>query len=137
MKDNRRRQKYLGTIFQKKLLFLVFASAVIPAMVVAVCMYYLIFNMLAVQMVFPEAIANNLMPVLHKVNIILAISIPVIFLLLWMIALELSHRMAGPLYRVERELDERISGITQGPIKIRRKDELKPLVDKLNKLLSQ
>lgn len=135
MKNNRRRKKYLGTVFQKKLLFLVFTSAVIPAVIVAVCMYYLIFNMLAIQMVFPEAIANSLLPVLHKVNIILAISIPVILLLIWIIALELSHRIAGPLYRMEKELDERISGTKQGPIKIRKKDELKLLLDKLNKLL--
>lgn len=137
MKNNRRRKKYLGTVFQKKLLFLVFASAVIPATIVAVCMYYLIFNMLAVQMVFPEAIANNLMPVLHKVNIILAISIPITLLLIWIIALELSHRIAGPLYRMEKELDERISGAKQGSIKLRKKDEFKLLVDKLNKLLSK
>lgn len=137
MKNNRRRKKYLGTVFQKKLLFLVFTCAVIPAAIVAACMYYLIFNMLAMQMVFPEAIANNLMPVLHRVNIILGVSIPVILLLIWIIALELSHRISGPLYRVEKELDERISGTKQGPIKLRKKDELKSLVDKLNKLLSK
>ena len=137
MKNNRRRKKYLGTVFQKKLLFLVFASALIPAVIVAVCMYYLIFNMLAVQMVFPEAIANNLMPVLHKVNIILGVSIPITLLLIWIIALELSHRIAGPIYRLEKELDERISGAKQGPVKLRKKDEFKLLVDKLNKLISR
>ncbi len=86
-------------------------------------------------MAFPEAIANNLMPVLQRVNIILLVSMPIVLLLIWIVALELSHRIAGPLYRLEKELDERISGAKQGPIELRKKDELKLLVDKLNKLI--
>lgn len=137
MKNNKRRIKYLGTPFQKKLLFLVFASAVIPAVIISACLYYLVFHMLAIQMAFPEAIAYNVMPVLHKVNIILAISLPVCLFLIWVISLELSHRAAGPLYRMEKELDERIRGQKQGPIKLRKNDEFKSFVDKLNKVLAK
>jgi len=135
MKNNLRRKKYLGTSFQKKMLFLVFASSVIPAVIIAACLYYLIFQMLATQMVFPEAIAHNIIPVLNKVNLILAVALPVSLFLLWIIALELSHRVAGPLYRIEKELDERISGNKHGPIRLRAKDEFKLLADKLNKLI--
>lgn len=135
MKNNRRAKKYLGTAFQKKLLFLVFTSAVIPAIVIAACMYYLIFNVLALEMVFPEIIASNLMPALHKANIVIVTAIPVILFIIWVAALGLSHRIAGPMYRLEKELEERIQGIKQGPIKLRKNDEFRSLVDKLNKLL--
>jgi hypothetical protein len=135
MKNNSRKKKYIGTSFQKRLLFLVFASAVIPAVILAACLYYLIFHMLSLQMVFPEAIAYNVMPVLRQVNLLIFIALPVSLVLIWVIALELSHRIAGPLYRMEKELDERINGSKHGPIRLRAKDEFKLLADKLNKLI--
>ncbi len=135
--ENKRRTKYLGTAFQKKLLFLVLAAALIPAAIIAICMYYLIFHMMGRQLGIPESIAYNLMPVLQKVNIIIAFAIPICLVLIWIIALELSHRVAGPFYRLEKELDERIAGKKHGPIMLRRKDEFKLLVDKINQLLTK
>lgn len=116
-------------------MFLVFVSAVVPATVIASCLYYLIFDMLALQMMIPEAIAYNLLPVLNKVNLILAVAIPVIIVLIWFAALELSHRIAGPLYRIEKELDEIASGAKRTPIKVRKNDELQSLATRLNKVI--
>lgn len=137
MLKNKRKTKLLNVPFQKKVLFLIFLSAVIPTAIVAVCLYYLIFNMLAWQIGIPEAIAYNLMPVVRKVNFILLVSLPISLLVIWLIALELSHRIAGPLYRLERELEEVLSGKKHEPIKVRSKDELKSLVDKINKFLGR
>ena len=137
MEKNKRKKKYMGTSFQKKLLLLIFASAVIPTSIVGIALYYLIFNLLAWQIGIPEAIAYNLIPVLRKINLIILISLPVVFLLIWFIALELSHRISGPLFRLERELDERIAGKGQGHIRLRPKDELRVLVDKINKLINK
>jgi len=136
---NKRRKMYLGTAFQKKMLFLVFTAAIVPAAVLATCLYYLIFHMLAGQMVIPEAIAYNLVPVLSKVNVIIAVSIPIILLLIWVLALELSHRIAGPLYRIEKELDEVLAGTRHEPIRLRKTDEreFQTLVNKINKLIPQ
>ena len=137
MQNNKRKRKYLGTHFQNKLLFLVLAASLVPATIVAVSMYYLIFSTMAWQIVFPELIAYNLLPVLHKVNMVLCITVPIVFLIILLVALELSHRIAGPLYRLEKELDERISGTKHGPIHLRQNDELRPLADRLNKLLNK
>lgn len=127
----------MGTSFQKRLLVLIFASAVIPTAIVSAVLYYLIFNLLAWHIGIPEIIAYNLIPVLRKINFIILISLPVIFLLIWLMAMELSHRIAGPLFRIERELEERIAGKGQGHIRLRPKDELKTLVDKINRLLNK
>jgi nitrogen fixation/metabolism regulation signal transduction histidine kinase len=135
MENNRRRKKYIGTPLQKKLLFMVFASAVIPAAIVLTCMYYLIFHALAMQMAFPEAIAYNIMPVLKKVNLVIFICLPVSLLIIWRIALGLSNRIVGPVFRIEKELDEIIQGARKGPIRLRQKDEFRSLVDKINKLI--
>ncbi|MCK5654749.1 MAG: hypothetical protein KAI03_00490 [Candidatus Aureabacteria bacterium] len=137
MTRNKRKKKFIGTRFQKKLLILMFASAVIPAGIVAVCLYYLIFNMLAWQMGIPEAIAYNLIPVVRKVTLIILIVLPITLSVIWIIALELSHRIAGPLLRLEKELDLRISGKACGPIKLRKNDELKLLADKINRLITK
>lgn len=134
---NKRKKIYLGTTIQNKMLFLVFASAIIPATIIGLCMYYLIFSMFAWQMVIPEAVAYNLIPIVRKVNTVILVALPIILLVIWTIALELSHRIAGPVYRIEKELDERISGAKSGPIILRKKDELKILVEKINKLLGK
>lgn len=134
---NRRKIKYLGTPIQKKLLFFICIAALIPAGIVAVCLYYLIFNLLAGELAIPEAIAYTLLPVAKKVNLIILISLPTVLLIIWLMALEFSNRIAGPLYRIEKELDQRISGEKKGAIKLRRKDEMKDLVDKINKILGE
>ena len=128
----------MATPIQKKLLILIFTSAVIPAGIAVAALYYLIFNLMAWQIGIPEAIAYNLIPVVRKVNLIIFITIPIALLLIWFLALELSHRIAGPLFRLEKELDERIAGKTAGgEIKLRKKDELKNLTDKINKLINK
>ena len=135
--QNKRKKKYMGTTLQNKLLFVIFASAVIPATIVAIGMYYIIFNLLSWQIVIPELIASNIIPVLHKVNLIIAIAVPIALIVIWVVALELSHRISGPLYRMEKELDEKMSGQSKGPIRLRKKDEFQGLAAKLNKLLNK
>lgn len=134
MQNNKRKRKYLGTAFQKKMLLLVFLSAVIPAVIVAACMYYLIFNAMAKQLFIPEQIAYNLIPVLQQVNVALIITLPFVLLLFWWVALELSHRIAGPEYRIEKELNKLLAGQKFEPIRLRKNDELKSLVEKINRL---
>jgi len=134
MSQNKRKKKYVGTSLQKKILTLVFVSAVIPAGIVGISLYYLIFNLIAYQMVFPEAIASNLFPVAQQIKLIILIALPICLVIIWRIALGLSNRIAGPVYRLEKELDMRISGKKTGPIFVREKDEIKSLADKINKI---
>jgi len=137
MKENRRRKKFIGTPFQKKILLLVFVAMIVPAGIIAFCLYYLIFNLLAWQLGIPENVAYNLLPVAHRVNLIILIALPITLLVIWRIALELSHRIAGPLYRLEKELDERLVFDKKGPIQVRQKDELSSLAKKINKLIAK
>lgn len=132
---NRRKVKFINSPLQKKLLFFIFMSAIIPSAVVAACLYYLIFNLLAQQIGIPEAIAYNLLPVVQKVNIIIAVALPFSLLIIWRIALELSHRIAGPLFRITKELNEITSGTKRRPIALREKDELHTLAKKINGII--
>lgn len=49
----------------------------------------------------------------------------------------ISHRIAGPLYRIERTIDEMVGGEDVEFIRLRKKDEqeLKNLADRINKLI--
>ncbi|MBN2120022.1 MAG: hypothetical protein JW734_03065 [Candidatus Omnitrophica bacterium] len=136
---NRRTKKLLGTPLQKKILVLFFISAVTPAAIVAVCLYYLIFNLFAGQLAIPEFIAYNVIPVARRVNLIIVISLPIVLGVAWFFALKLSHRITGPLHRLEKELDSRISGKKEGSIHLRKEDEksLVSLVEKINKLIAK
>jgi nitrogen fixation/metabolism regulation signal transduction histidine kinase len=135
--QNKRKKKFVGTSLQRKLLILIFASAVIPAAIIAISLYYLVFNLLAYQMGIPEFIAYNLLPVVHKVNLIIFIAVPISLFLIWLVAIDLSNRIAGPIYRMERELNARLTGEKSGPISVRKKDEIRPLVEKINKLIQK
>lgn len=133
------RTKYLtGSHIQMKYLGLLMLSMVVPLIFVGGCLYYLIFNIMAEQIGIPEYIARNMFPVIGKVNMILLIGVPPLFALLMLWGVVLSHRFAGPVERLERELKK----VTEQEhyshrIKVRRHDDMKPIVDTINELLGK
>lgn len=132
-----RRKKILSNKqVQLKYLFLLIVSMAVPLLFAIGCLYYLIFTLIAEQLGIPESIAYNLFPVVKKINAMLAIGLPPLFLLLIWWGAVLSHRIAGPLQRIEKEL----SKITHSHdfsyrIHLRKYDDVKPVADAINHLL--
>jgi sensor histidine kinase YesM len=60
--------------------------------------------------------------------------IPILFVMA-AVTIIFSHRIAGPIYRIERTLDELIEGQDVARIHLRRGDELKGLAGRMNKLI--
>jgi len=113
-------------------------SLILPTLLVGGCLYYLIFYLLAEQIGIPEAVVEQLSPVVQKVNIFLMVSIPILFLILISIGIFLSRRLAGPIERLENELDGIVTGnLMSRRLKVRKGDELKPMVDSVNILLDK
>ena len=132
----RRKQLLANKRVQLKYLMLLIVSMAIPLLFAIGCLYYLIFTIMAEQLGIPESIAYNLFPVVKKINAVLAIGLPPLFLLLIWWGTVLSHRIAGPLQRIERELGK----ITHSHdfshrIHLRKSDDVKPVADAVNKLL--
>ena len=132
----RRRKILANRRVQFKYLILLIVSMAIPLLFAIGCLYYLIFTVMAEQLGIPESIAYNLFPVVKKINAILAIGLPPLFLLLIWWGAILSHRFAGPLERLEKELQN----ITHTHdfshrIKLRKNDDVRSLADAINKLL--
>jgi signal transduction histidine kinase len=91
---------------------------------------------MAEQLGIPEYIAYNLFPVIKKINMILLVGIPPLFVILMIWGIILSHRFAGPMERLEQEI-RRISDEREyrHRLKIRKNDDLRPIADLINKLL--
>ena len=133
------RTKYFtGSHIQVKYLSLMLVSMVVPLILVGCCLYYLIFTLMAEQIGIPEYIAVTLFPVLKKINSMLLIGLPPLFLLLTAWGVVLSHRFAGPLERLEKELKD-VSKDHQYKhrIVLRKNDDIKPIADAINKLLEK
>jgi HAMP domain-containing protein len=60
--------------------------------------------------------------------------IPAVFVI-FAFSIVISHRIAGPLLRIQRTIDRVIQGEDVEPLKLRKKDELKELAGKINDLM--
>ena len=122
---------------QAKYLLLVIVAMLAPTLVIGFCLYHLVFYLLARQIAFPEAILANLVPVLHQVNALLGLLLPVVVLTILIFAIAISHRFGGPIERLESDLDQILEGDTRHRIRMRKKDDLKGVADRINALLAR
>ena len=122
---------------QTKYLLIVIMAMLVPTVLVGFCFYSLVFNLLAEQMVFPEAIMANLAPVIERVNMLPTLILPVLVFVTLSVALVISHRFAGPIERLETDLDTILSGRYDYKISMRKKDDLSGVADRINALVKQ
>ncbi len=122
---------------QSKYLVIVMLSMLLPTLVLASCLYFLVFSLLAEQFVLPEAIHSMLIPVFYRINLILVIALPVIFLVVFFFGLSISHRFAGPIERIERDLDAILSGRDKGLLRVRANDDLAGVIGRINRLIEK
>ncbi len=80
----------------------------------------------------PQAIIKELW--VDIIERLVLFGIPMIVLMI-IISIVISHRIMGPLYKIGKQLDKIIRGESDELIRIRKNDALKPLVEKLNKLI--
>lgn len=129
---------YTGSRIQLKYLTLLMISMLVPLVFIGGCLYYLIFTLMAEQLGVPEYIAYNLFPVVKKINLILLIGVPPLFLILMFWGLVLSHRFAGPLERIEKELNKvSESGDYKKRVVLRKRDDVRSVADAINRLLDK
>ena len=122
---------------ERRYLRLIALSLMLPSLILGCCLYYVIFNLMAEQLGIPEVIAYHLLPVVRKVNAVLAISLPVVFILLLSVGIFLTRNLIGPIERLEQELRQMVSKGKVKKLKLRRKDALRPLVEDINSLLDK
>ena len=116
--------KYIGLI-----LLLTFLTA-------ALCSYVVYYTSI---MMFGEKLANvypqgRLVSIVSLINIRIIISILLVTPLIAMIGVYLSHKIAGPIFRMERYVNEMATGNLQTRLILRKGDELLSLAEGINSL---
>ena len=122
---------------QGKYLLLVLAAMLAPILLIGFCFYFLVFHLLAQQMVFPEAIFSNLKPVIDRVNTLLWVTLPTVVLVILACAIVISHRFVGPIERIEKDLDLILGGDIGHKIRLRQNDDLKGVASRVNALVKR
>ncbi len=135
MKKRRRRQFIVNPAIQYKLLFLIILSIIIPTLLTFMSLYFLIRSILLEAQINNELVYNALLFLSRKVYIILISGFSVVTVLLLTWALIFIHRIVGPLFRLEKELDKIIDGKTINKIQFRKNDSFLSLADKINRLV--
>ena len=120
---------------QAKYLLLVLFAMLAPMLLLGFCFYTLVFDLMARELVFPEAIFGHLVPVIERTNQLLILTLPAMVLVILWCALVISHRFAGPIERLETDLDKILQGETHHRIRLRKDDDLKGVADRINALL--
>jgi len=75
--------------------------------------------------------------VVHKINYILIIGLPVVFVVIMTWAVHLSKRFVGPLERLEEDLMKIDSGDYSVRIHIKDDHDLKPIANVINHLMDK
>lgn len=135
-RDNRRR-RFFANAFHRQLFFLVYLGAVVPMLLAVIGVYYVIFHILADEMVFPEAIISNVFPAAQKALAFFAVAVPVAALVILIIAYKVTHQIVGPFDRLVNELDLCARGPTSRRLSLRKGDKFWPLVNRINLVLDQ
>lgn len=135
--SNRRRRYFIKSGLQGKYLRLIFMAIALPTFLFSFCLCYLVIYLMAEQLGIPESIAYNITPVVIKISIIIILGLPLVSGLLLFWGLVISHRIAGPVYRLEQELAKISRGDFSVRIKFRTKDELASIAEGINKVLDK
>jgi len=130
-------KKITNNPLQKRYLFVIVLAMAVPLVIMAGCLYYLIFQLMAEQLGIPESIAYNLFPVVNQVNTILLIALPPVMIVLFALGLVLSHRLIGPLNRLENDLRQIAEGDYSIRLAMRKDDDLKPIANAINVIIDK
>lgn len=132
-----RRKKFFANPLHRQTFMLVLMAALVPATIVTICLYYLIFGITSAEVGFPEAIAYSIIPAAKRVTGILLLTAPLVLLIILIFAYKITHRIVGPFDRIVYELDAHIKDRRNGHIRIRKSDKFHELVEKINHLLDK
>ena len=137
MKSEGKRRVLFANKTHRAVFLIIFLSIVTPTLMVAAILYLLLVGMSPEQLAMISYIAQNVFPVVRALTAIFLMLVLASIAFIVLLAYKVTHRIVGPLERVERELDENLDGGRQGHIIVREKDTLWPLVGKINRLLDK
>ena len=104
---------------------------VIPlCFVVGLIVFYTVYP--AVSSFVPYALLGSIM---MQVYVRLFCSAMILIAIIFVICTVISHKIAGPIYQIEKKLDSLNNGIEVAPIRLRIGDEFHELAEKVNEII--
>ena len=127
----KRKQYLVAKKFQLKYAGLILALVFLTGILCAYVVYYTSMLLLGDKLanVYPQ---GRLISIVNMVNIRILLSLILITPLIMIIGIYASHRIAGPIYRIEKYLNGMASGEFSVPLTLRKNDELVALADGIN-----
>jgi len=137
-KKSMRRRYFIKNGMQLRYLRTNILLTILASLFIVITVYQLTINILGTSLaeVYPPALLNGIYNTLESTLRVrlLWIIIPLILVIITATIL-ISHRLAGPAYRIERDLSEMAEGNFTKKIRLKKYDELKPIAANLNKMI--
>jgi len=135
-KFQRRVRLFIAKSIQIRYVGLILIGMFLTAVITGYTVYTTILLMLGERLavVYPQGL---LMDIIREANMVLVIRLIPLGLLVVLIGLVLSNRIAGPIYRIQKFIIKISRGKYNVKLKLRKKDELKDVAASLNSLASR
>lgn len=131
-----RRTYFIYPEIQKPILVQVIIGFVALCLIQALCIYWSMHWLEQITKVNLEILVDARVLGPWKTLLFLSLSVPLIMNLMVSIfvALYVSNKFAGPIYRMEKEITEALLANKKVDIKLRKNDNLKSLAEKINQI---
>ncbi len=130
----RRRRYLVAKKFQLRFAGMILLFMFAVALFCSLTIYYNTWMVLGEKLanVYPQ---GRLVGILKQANFVLFMRLLLITPLVGILAIVLSHRIAGPIFRIKKTLDEIIKGDYSKRLHLRNTDELQDVAESINNLM--
>jgi len=129
---NRRRNYFIKKKFQTSFILKFCLLILMGSLLSGAIVYFMSKSTLTTTFENSRLVIKNtgeyILPAVFLSSMIVIVAIGIAAIL---VTLFTSHRIAGPLYRMEKDINEIVSGNLSKPFSLRKADEIKPLAESL------
>ena len=126
----RRRIIFIKRALQMKYVFLVFLTVLLTVSIVSLDLYYIIGKIYVNQIG-----SENFMAILKGAARLLAIHLPIYFVIVIIVSVFISHKFAGPIFRLEKVAEAISKGDLTVQAVLRQGDELFETAEAMNQMI--
>jgi methyl-accepting chemotaxis protein len=120
---------------QLKYLFIIISMIAVSVLAVSFVTFYVIWDNVIKEFFFIPEAAKKLGDIIVRTSEVAAGFTLLLLAIFGVAGIFLSHRVAGPLYRIERVAEEISKGNLDIKVQFRKSDELRTLADSLNNMI--
>jgi len=128
-KKFQRRTVLVKKSLQLKYIAVIFVSVVFALILMGLDLYYTLYKLILLD-------NPSLVPLLHRAHSVFLVRIVLYLAIIFVVALFVSHRLAGPIFRFERSAQEVGSGNLTHRVSLRTGDDLLELQEEFNAMVS-